>query len=64
LLAIQTLADFDGAFATMSQKRVGGFLDLSSPITLSERAPLAELALKHRLPSIFGRKVNVLAAVS
>jgi putative ABC transport system substrate-binding protein len=61
LLAIRTLADFDGVFTTMTQRRVGGFLDLSSPISLSERAPLAELALKHRLPSIFGRKVNVLA---
>jgi putative ABC transport system substrate-binding protein len=58
-VAIQTLADFDGAFATMAQERVGGFLDLSSPLTLFQRTPLAELALKHRLPGMFGRKVNV-----
>jgi putative ABC transport system substrate-binding protein len=59
LVAIQTFADFDGAFATMTQERVGGFLDLSSPLTLSQRTPLAELALKHRLPGMFGRKANV-----
>jgi putative tryptophan/tyrosine transport system substrate-binding protein len=58
-VAIQTFADFDGAFATMTRERVDGFLDLSSPLTLFERAPLAELALKHRLPGMFGRKANV-----
>jgi putative ABC transport system substrate-binding protein len=58
-VAIQTFADFDGAFATMTRERVDGFLDLSSPLTLFERTPLAELALKHRLPGMFGRKVNV-----
>jgi putative ABC transport system substrate-binding protein len=57
--AIQTFADFDGAFATMTRERVDGFLDLSSPLTLFGRTTLAELALKHRLPGMFGRRANV-----
>ena len=30
-----------------------------SPLTLMQRAPLAELALKHRLPTMFGARENV-----
>jgi putative tryptophan/tyrosine transport system substrate-binding protein len=41
--------------------RVAGFLDVSSLLTLSQRAPLAELALKHHLPGIFTRRENVQA---
>ena len=34
---------------------------LSSPLMISRRALLAELALRHRLPTVFGAKDNVLA---
>jgi putative tryptophan/tyrosine transport system substrate-binding protein len=43
----------------MTRERVGGFLAVASPLTHLQRAPLAELALKHRLPGIFSRKENV-----
>ena len=56
---IRTVEDFDGAFATMTQERVGAFLDLAGPLSYSRRVPLAELALKHRLPGMFGLKENV-----
>jgi putative ABC transport system substrate-binding protein len=32
---------------------------VDAPLTVSHRARLAELALKHRLPGIFGTKENV-----
>ena len=42
----------------MVREGVGAFLVLSSAFTLSQRAPLAELALKHRLPGMFGARDN------
>ena len=54
-----TVKEFDGAFSTMTRERVGGFLVVASPLSISQRAPLAELALKHRLPGMFGTKENV-----
>jgi putative tryptophan/tyrosine transport system substrate-binding protein len=56
---IVSIADFDGAFLTMVQEHVDGFLVPSSPLTNSERVPLANLALKYRLPGIFVNKENV-----
>jgi putative tryptophan/tyrosine transport system substrate-binding protein len=58
---IQAVADFDGAFARMEAERVDGFLVPGSPLANAQRAPLADLALKHRLPGIFANKANVRA---
>ena len=58
-LPVQSVEDFDGAFSVMTQERVGGFLAIASPLTTSQRTLLAEFALKHRLPGIFGVKENV-----
>jgi ABC-type uncharacterized transport system substrate-binding protein len=58
---IQAVADFDGAFATMEAERADGFLVPGSPLANAQRAPLADLALKHRLPGIFASKANVRA---
>jgi putative ABC transport system substrate-binding protein len=46
--------DFDQAFSLMRRERVGGFLCLSSPLFFSQRARMTELAIKHRLPGMFG----------
>jgi len=54
----RTAEDFDRALMTMADEHVGGFLDLASPLTYSKRARLAELALKYRLPGMFGIKAN------
>jgi putative tryptophan/tyrosine transport system substrate-binding protein len=43
----------------MTRERLGGFLDVASPLTFSYRAHLAALALKHRLPGAFGLKESV-----
>jgi putative ABC transport system substrate-binding protein len=45
----------------MVQDGVDGFMVLATPLTFSRRALLADLAVKHRLPSIFGTKDNVRA---
>ncbi len=56
---VRTPEDLDGAFAMMTRERVNGFLAVASPLTRSERARLAELALKHRLAGMFGTRENV-----
>jgi putative ABC transport system substrate-binding protein len=64
LAPVRTVEEFEGAFATMAQERVDAIYIVPSSLTLRGRdAPrlLGELALKHRLPSIFGGKVSVVA---
>jgi putative ABC transport system substrate-binding protein len=56
---IQSVADFDVAFSTMMQGHADGFLVPSSPLTNSQRGPLADLELKYQLPGIFVNKENV-----
>jgi putative tryptophan/tyrosine transport system substrate-binding protein len=59
MVPVQAAEDFDVAFATMARGRVDGLLVVASPLGNSQRALLAELALKHGLPGIFGDKQNV-----
>jgi putative ABC transport system substrate-binding protein len=60
--SMSTVADFDGAFATMAQDRVDAVLVHASALTVRHNRPLlAEVALKHRLPTIFGSRENVQA---
>ena len=61
MVPVQIVEDFEMAFSTMTRERVGGFLVPTSPLTNSQPAPLAELALKHRLPGMFGNRANVAA---
>jgi putative ABC transport system substrate-binding protein len=61
-VSVSTGADFDGAFTKMAQDRVGGVLVHSSALIVRHNPRLlAELALKHRLPTIFGHRDNVVA---
>ena len=46
--------DLDNAFATMARDRAGAVLALSDPMTFFNRARLADLAAKHRLPAMHG----------
>jgi putative ABC transport system substrate-binding protein len=61
MVPARSLEEFDGAFATMAQERVGGFLAVGSPLFLGQRVPLAALAFKHRLPGMFPFKEHVVA---
>jgi putative ABC transport system substrate-binding protein len=51
---VQNVEDLDRAFAMAVQERVDGILVQPTSLSRSHRAPLAKLALKHRLPSMFG----------
>jgi putative ABC transport system substrate-binding protein len=51
---IRSPDQFDLAFATMTNERVGAILSLSDPMTFSHRTQLAELAIRHRLPMMSG----------
>jgi putative ABC transport system substrate-binding protein len=64
LAPVRTVEEFEGAFATMVQERVDAIFVVASSLTGRGRdAPmlLAELAMKHRLPSMFGYKASVVA---
>ena len=56
---VQTVEDLDAAFAMAVQERVDGILVQPTSLSRSHRAPLAKLALKHRLPSMFGGREYV-----
>jgi putative ABC transport system substrate-binding protein len=51
-LEARTPADFQGAFRSALEQKAAALLVLGSPVFNSGRKEIAELALKHRLPSI------------
>ncbi len=56
---VRAAEDLDSAFAIMERERIGGVLVLGSAFTFSHRERIAKLALKHRLPTMFGPSENV-----
>ena len=58
-LPIRTLEDFEEAFARAQREHVDGLFIMPTSLSRSQRTPLAKLALKYRLPSMFGAKENV-----
>jgi putative ABC transport system substrate-binding protein len=61
-VGVSNVEDFDGAFAKMAHGRVGAVLVHGAALTARHNNPLlAELALKHRLPTMFGVRDNVVA---
>ena len=58
-LPVRSREDFDTAFATRVRERLNAFIAVPSPLIRSQRAALAELSLKHRMPGIFGPRENV-----
>jgi putative ABC transport system substrate-binding protein len=58
---VRTEQDFENALSTMTRERVDSFLVIASPLTNWGRPSLAELALKHRLPGMFGIRESVYA---
>ena len=64
LTPVRTVEEFEGAFATMSKERVDAIFVVASSLTGRSRAAptlLAELAMKYRLPSMFGYRASVIA---
>jgi putative ABC transport system substrate-binding protein len=61
-VSVSSVADYDGAFAKLAQGRVDAVLVHSSALTVRDNPQrLAELALKHRLPTMFLFRENVMA---
>ena len=51
-LSVRRAEDLTGAFGTAARERVTGLVVLTSPLLSLNRARIAELALKYRLPGI------------
>jgi putative ABC transport system substrate-binding protein len=58
-MPVQSVDDFDAAFATMARERVDGVLVHGAALTAAHSGRLAELTLKHRLPTMFIVRDNV-----
>jgi putative ABC transport system substrate-binding protein len=58
-LAIRSATEFDSAFSAGVRERAGGVLVLSTPLFMGEARRLAGLAMKHKLPTMFGPREHV-----
>jgi len=58
-LAVRSVTEFDSAFSTIVQQRAGAVLVLSTPLFMGGAKRLAELALTHKLPTLFGPREHV-----
>jgi putative tryptophan/tyrosine transport system substrate-binding protein len=53
--------EIDRAFAAMARTHTEGLVVLADPMLSAARTRIAELAMKHRLPAIYGEPVHVAA---
>ena len=58
-VAVRGSREFDSAFSAIVRERASGVLVLSTPLFIAEAQRLAELAMKHKLPSMFGPRAHV-----
>ena len=58
---VRGATEYESAFAAMVQERADGVLVLSTPLFIAGAKPLADLALKHKLPSLYGPSHHVKA---
>ena len=58
-LAVRSVTEFDSAFSAIVQERAGAVLVLSTPLFMGGARQLAELALTHKLPTMFGPREHV-----
>jgi len=58
---VRSASEYESAFSTMGRERADGVLVLSTPLFIAGAKPLADLALRHKLPSVFGPKHHVAA---
>jgi len=58
-VAVRSATEFGSAFSAIVRERAGGVLVLSTPLFIAGAKPLAELALTHKLPSMFAPRHHV-----
>jgi putative ABC transport system substrate-binding protein len=58
-LPVRSPAEFEGAFSLLARERADGVLVLSTPLFIAGAEPLAKLALKHKVASLFGPRHHV-----
>ena len=58
-LAVRSATEFDSAFSAIAQEHAGAVLVLSTPLFMGGAKRLAELALTHKLPTMFGPREHV-----
>ena len=58
-VAVRSAAEFDSAFSAIVQERAGATLVLSTPLFMGGAKRLAELAIMHKLPTMFGPREHV-----
>ena len=58
-LAVRSATEFDGAFAAIIREHAGGVLVLSTPLFIAGARQLADLARKHKLPTMFAARAYV-----
>jgi putative ABC transport system substrate-binding protein len=58
-LAVRSAREFDSAFSAIVRERAGAVLVLSTPLFMGGAKRLAELAMMHKLPTMFGPKEHV-----
>src|SRR5262245_31446196 len=61
---VRSATEFDGAFSAIVQEHAGGVVVLSTPLFIGAAVRLAEIAITHKLPTMFGPRENVEAVVS
>jgi ABC-type uncharacterized transport system substrate-binding protein len=58
-LAVRSATELDSAFSAIVREHAGAVLVLSTPLFMGESKRLAELALTHKLPTMFGPREHV-----
>lgn len=58
-LPVRSAAEFEGAFSTLARERADSVQVLSTPLFIAGAKPLAELAIKHRVATLFGPRHHV-----
>jgi ABC-type uncharacterized transport system substrate-binding protein len=56
VVGVRSPAELDGAFATIARGRPAVLIVAPGPVFFKERQRLAELAVKHRLPTVFAQR--------
>jgi putative ABC transport system substrate-binding protein len=58
-VAVRRATEYESAFSAIARERADGVLVLSTPLFIAGATRLADLALKHKLPSVFGPRHHV-----